>query len=48
MKETIDKKPKCIPVSVRHGVPCSEKELKESEKCWADMEDCFKNLSKKK
>lgn len=41
-----DKKPK--PSSARHGVPCSEKELKESQKCWADMEDCFKNLSKKK
>lgn len=43
---TTDKKPK--PSSVRHGVPCSEKELKESQKCWADMEDCFKNLYKKK
>jgi hypothetical protein len=41
-----DKKPKSIPV--RHGIPCSPEELKESEKCWADMEDCFKNLSKKK
>lgn len=41
-----DKKPK--PSSAHHGIPSSEKELKESEKCWADMEDCFKNLSKKK
>ena len=43
-----DKKPKSIPV--RHGIPCSFEELKESEKCWADMEDCFKQLygSKKK
>jgi hypothetical protein len=40
-----DKKPKS---SARHGIPCSPEELKESEKCWADMEDCFKNLSKKK
>ena len=43
---TTDKKPK--PSSARHGIPSSEKELKESQKCWADMEDCFKNLSKKK
>ncbi len=43
---TTDKKSK--PSSVRHGIPSSEKELKESEKCWADMEECFKNLSKKK
>jgi hypothetical protein len=41
-----DKKPKSTPVW--HGIPSSEKELKESEKCWADMEDCFKNLYKKK
>jgi hypothetical protein len=41
-----DKKSK--PSSARHGIPSSEKELKESEKCWADMEECFKNLSKKK
>lgn len=43
-----DKKPKSIPA--RHGVPCSPEELKESEKCWADMEGCFKQLygSKKK
>ena len=40
-----DKKPKS---SARHGIPSSPEELKESEKCWADMEDCFKNLSKKK
>lgn len=35
---------------VRHGIPCSPEELKESEKCWVDMEDCFKQLygSKKK
>ena len=44
--EMTDKKPK--PSSVRHGIPCSPEELKESEKCWADMEDCFKNLYKKK
>lgn len=44
----IDKRPKSIPA--RHGVPCSPEELKESEKCWADMEECFKQLygSKKK
>lgn len=41
-----DKKSK--PSSARHGIPSSEKELKESQKCWADMEECFKNLSKKK
>ena len=43
---TTDKKSK--PSSARHGIPSSEKELKESQKCWADMEDCFKNLLKKK
>jgi hypothetical protein len=45
---TTDKKPK--PSSARHGIPSSEQELKESEKCWADMEACFKQLygSKKK
>lgn len=37
-----DKKPKSIPA--RHGIPCSPEELKESEKCWADMEDCFERL----
>lgn len=43
-----DKKPK--PAPARHGIPSSEQELKESEKCWADMEDCFEKLygSKKK
>lgn len=30
------------------GKPCSEKELKESEKCWQDMNDCFAKLNKKK
>ena len=44
--ETTDKKPKSSPV--RHGIPSSEKELKESEKCWQDMEDCFEKLKKKK
>lgn len=45
---TTDKKSK--PSSARRGIPCSEKELKESQKCWADMEECFKQLygSKKK
>lgn len=45
---TTDKKSR--PSSARHGRPSSEKELKESEKCWADMEECFKQLygSKKK
>lgn len=41
-----DKKPKPIPV--RHGIPCSPEELQESEKCWADMEDCFEKLKKSK
>lgn len=40
-----DKKPKTAPA--RHGIPSSEKELKESEKCWADMEDCFALLNKR-
>ena len=31
---------------VRHGITCSEKELKESEKCWKDIEDCFALLNK--
>lgn len=39
-KEEVKKK------EVRHGIPCSEKELKESEKCWKDMEDCFALLNK--
>lgn len=45
---TTDNKPKSV--HVRHGIPSSEQELKESEKCWADMEACFKQLygSKKK
>ena len=46
MKATTDKKPK--PSSARHGIPSSLEELKESQKCWTDMEDCFKNLYKKK
>ena len=29
---------------VKHGIPCSEKGLKEYEKAWKDMEDCFKRL----
>ena len=33
---------------VRHGIPSSVEELAESEKCWKDMEDCFKRLDKKK
>ena len=43
---TTDKKS----IPARHGRPCSPEELKESEKCWADMEECFKQLygSKKK
>lgn len=32
---------------VRHGIPSSEKELRESEKCWQDMEDCFSLLNKR-
>lgn len=34
----------------RPGVPCDEKGLKEFEKTWQDMDDCFKLLysSKKK
>ena len=31
----------------RHGIPSSEEELRESEKCWADMEDCFSLLDKR-
>ena len=46
MQATTDKKSKSIPV--RHGIPSSPEELKESEKCWADMEDCFERLKKKK
>lgn len=48
VRETTDRKPKSIPA--RRGIPCSPEELKESEKCWADMEECFKQLygSKKK
>lgn len=38
---TTDKKPS---IPARHGIPCSPEELKESEKCWADMEECFKQL----
>jgi hypothetical protein len=44
--ETTDKKPK--PSSARHGIPSSPEELQESEKCWADMEDCFEKLKKSK
>lgn len=43
---TTDKKSK--PSSARHGIPCSPEELKESEKCWKDMEECFERLKKKK
>lgn len=32
----------------RHGTPSSPEELQESEKCWADMEDCFEKLKKSK
>ena len=39
-----DKKPSS---PVRHGIPCSAEELAESEKCWADMEDCFSLLNKR-
>lgn len=44
---TTDKKKEVVKKQeVRHGIPCSEKELKESEKCWKDMEDCFALLDK--
>ena len=44
VQETIAKKS----LPARHGIPCSPEEKAESEKCWADMEDCFKRLDKKK
>ena len=33
--------------AARHGIPSSPKELKESQKAWQDMEDCFSLLSKR-
>lgn len=33
---------------VRPGIPCSEEELKESEKCWKDIEDSIANVYKTK
>ena len=43
---TTDKKKEVKKKEVRHGIPCSEKELKESEKCWKDMEYSFAMLDK--
>ena len=40
-QEMKDKKPSS---PARHGIPSSEKELRESEKCWQDMDDCFSLL----
>lgn len=31
----------------REGVPMSEEALKEYEKTWSDMEDCFKEIKGK-
>lgn len=33
--------------TVRHGIPSSPKGLKESQKAWQDMEDCFSLLNKR-